>query len=105
MTISPQQVKERLEAGEELRLIDVREPSEFRTARIHGAELLPMGSVPQALDDLLQESHSIVVFCHHGVRSLHVVNWLRKNGVENCLSMEGGIDRWSSEIDRSVPRY
>ena len=47
----------------------------------------------------------VVVFCHHGIRSLQVVNWLHEQGVTNCLSMAGGIDRWSAEIDAGVPRY
>jgi rhodanese-related sulfurtransferase len=45
------------------------------------------------------------VFCHHGVRSLHVVNWLRGHGIENAQSMQGGIDAWSRRIDPTVPRY
>ncbi|MBZ5593839.1 MAG: hypothetical protein LAP39_16495 [Acidobacteriia bacterium] len=92
-------------AGEELRLVDVRELFEFQQARIEGAELIPMRSVPQALSSLESEEKPIVVFCHHGMRSLQVVGWLREQGVENCTSMAGGIDRWSLEIDRSVPRY
>jgi len=47
----------------------------------------------------------LVVFCHHGVRSLQVVNWLRQQGVENCQSMSGGIDLWSLNVDPQVPRY
>lgn len=98
-------MKRRLDAGEKLQLIDVREPFEVQQARIDGAELIPMRSVPQALSSLKREENPIVVFCHHGMRSLQVVSWLREQGVENCTSMAGGIDRWSAEIDRSVPRY
>jgi rhodanese-related sulfurtransferase len=105
MEISPQEVKRRLSAGEQLRLIDVREPFEFHRARIDGAELIPMGSVPQSLPLFEKEEKPIVVFCHHGIRSLQVVSWLRGQGVENCVSMAGGIDRWSLEIDPKVPRY
>ena len=105
MQITPQQVKQRLDAGERLRLIDVREPSELQQARIEGADLIPMGTVPQALGLFENEDAPIVVLCHHGVRSLRVVSWLREQGVENCVSLEGGIDRWSREIDPSVPRY
>ncbi len=47
----------------------------------------------------------LILFCHHGVRSLHVAAWLRERGVENAQSMAGGIDQWSREIDPSVPRY
>jgi len=64
-----------------------------------------MREVPNALPELEGEEKPIVVFCHHGMRSLQVVAWLREHGVENCLSMAGGIDRWSLEIDPAVPRY
>ena len=47
----------------------------------------------------------LIVYCHHGVRSLNAVQWLREQGIENCQSMSGGIDRWSCEIDPSVARY
>jgi adenylyltransferase/sulfurtransferase len=105
MTITPREVKERAGAGENLRLIDVREEDEHRTACIEGAELIPMGSIPHALEKLRNYREPLVFFCHHGIRSLKVVSWLRKNGIRNCLSMDGGIDRWSLEIDRTVPRY
>ncbi len=105
LEINPQDVKRRIDAGEKLRLIDVREPHELRQAGIPGADLIPMREVPNALPELQGEEKPIVVFCHHGMRSLQVVAWLREHGVEDCLSMAGGIDRWSLEIDASVPRY
>jgi rhodanese-related sulfurtransferase len=98
-------VKARLEAGERVRLIDVREPVEYLAAKIEGAELIPMRSMQQHLEDLEDADESLIVFCHHGVRSLNVVYWLREQGIENCQSMSGGIDAWSLEIDASVPRY
>lgn len=105
MEITPQDVQRRLSAGEKLRLIDVREPFEFQQARIEGAELIPMRTVPKALALFEEEENPIVVFCHHGMRSLQVVGWLREQGVANCSSMAGGIDRWSLEVDPNVPRY
>ena len=105
MEIAPGEVRRQIDSGETLRLIDVREPFEFEQARIDGAELIPMRSVPQALSRFEEEENPIVVFCHHGMRSLQVVAWLREQGVENCTSMAGGIDRWSVEIDPKVPRY
>jgi len=105
MEISPAEVKARMEAGEALRLIDVREPEEHRICRIEGAELIPMRSIPQHLQELDAEGPPLVVFCHHGVRSLSVVDWLRRQGVEECQSMAGGIDLWSALVDPSVPRY
>jgi rhodanese-related sulfurtransferase len=107
LEISPQDVQHRLQSGDKLALIDVREPGEFQIARIAGAELIPMRTVPAELSRLdAQSGHSpLIVLCHHGVRSLHVVHWLREHGVPACQSMAGGIDRWSLEIDPSIPRY
>ncbi len=105
--IAPAEVKLLLDAGAKLALVDVREPMEFQIARIAGAELIPMADIPAALPHLesLADDAKLVVFCHHGVRSLGVVNWLRSQGVEDCASMAGGIDRWSLEVDPSIPRY
>ena len=88
-----------------MRLVDVREQHEHRQAHIDGTELIPMKTVAQALPSLEEEEAPLIVFCHHGMRSLQVVQWLRQQGVENCSSMQGGIDRWSLEIDPAVPRY
>jgi rhodanese-related sulfurtransferase len=105
--VTPQEVQHRLNAGEKLFLVDVREPSEFAQARLATAELIPMRTVPAELSrlDASADEGTLIVFCHHGVRSLNVVNWLREQGVSTCQSMAGGIDRWSREIDPAVPRY
>jgi len=105
--ITPQEVHQRVVAGEKIILVDVREPSEFSVAHIAGAELIPMRQVPAELSRLEGQADvaTLIVYCHHGVRSLNVVNWLRQQGVDACQSMAGGIDRWSLEIDPNVPRY
>jgi rhodanese-related sulfurtransferase len=103
--IDPSEVKRRLDAGENMRLIDVREPFEHQQSHIEGTELIPMRSVPQALDSLRAGKGRLVLFCHHGMRSLQVTQWLRRQGLEDCVSMAGGIDRWSVEVDPAVPRY
>jgi len=107
LEIAPRDVKQRLNAGERIQLIDVREPAEHAISRIAEADLIPMGGVPSQLQRLeaAADDNLLVVFCHHGVRSLNVVSWLRQRGVENCQSMAGGIERWSEDIDTSVPRY
>jgi rhodanese-related sulfurtransferase len=107
LEITPRDVKQRLDAGEKLALVDVREPAEFQLARISGGELIPMRTVPgelQRLNTLARET-LLVVYCHHGVRSLNVVQWLRDQGVSACQSMAGGIDRWSRDVDPSVALY
>lgn len=105
--ITPREVKQKLDAGDRILLVDVREPMEHQICSIDGAHLIPMNTVPARLQALeaAGEEALVVVFCHHGMRSLSVVNWLRQQGVENCQSMAGGIERWSVEIDPAVPRY
>jgi rhodanese-related sulfurtransferase len=105
--VTPQAARERLNNTKQATLIDVREPVEFALARIEGAELIPMGSIPAELQKLegLSDSGDLLILCHHGVRSLQVPLWLRARGIENCYSVAGGIDRWSCEVDPAIPRY
>jgi len=107
LEITVREVKQHLDAGKTLHMIDVREPHEFATAKIEGAVLVPMRTVPAELQDLATKAAEapLIVFCHHGMRSLNVVHWLREQGVENCASMAGGIDAWSATVDPTVPRY
>ena len=104
LEITPRQVKDRLDRGEKLFLVDVREPHEHALCRIEGAVLIPMGTIPANLQKL-DADEDVICFCHHGMRSLDVANWLRHQGVPSAKSMAGGIDRWSTEIDPTVPRY
>ena len=107
LELSPQEVQSRVANGDRLVWIDVREPEEFAMTRIDGAQLLPMQSVPAELQRLerLADNATLVLLCHHGVRILQAASWLRQQGVDNCFSLTGGIDRWSREIDPSVARY
>ena len=99
--ISPQQAKTELNAGAQL--LDVREPWEVSVASIGGLNI-PMGDIPARLQELDPDEH-IIVLCHMGVRSLNVTAWLRQQGFDRVQSVRGGIDRWSREVDTSVPRY
>lgn len=103
--ITVSEVKRRLDAGEVLNLIDVREPEEHQICRIGDATLIPMRQISQQLERLEEATAPLIVFCHHGVRSLNVVAWLREQGWPDCQSMAGGIDAWSREVDPGVPRY
>jgi rhodanese-related sulfurtransferase len=87
------------------RLIDVREPWEFATAHIEGSLHLPMGEVPTRAHKELDIDERLVVVCHHGVRSMNVTAWLRRQGFERAQSLHGGIDAWSAEVDPKVARY
>jgi len=87
------------------RFIDVREPWEVETAHIDGSLVMPMGEVPARAHQELDPDERLVIFCHHGQRSLNVAVWLRNQGFEQAQSMRGGIDAWSAELDPTVPRY
>lgn len=101
LEISPQEVHRH---RAELALLDCREADEAAYCRIDGALHIPMTEIPARLAEL-QPQADIVVYCHHGVRSLHVAHFLRNQGFSRTRSMSGGIDAWSIEIDPSVPRY
>lgn len=103
-SISPLELAERLKNGEEVNLVDVREPLEYETARIVGAKLLPLSRFNEWINDLNPENE-IIVMCHHGIRSANLCMFLIRNGFEKVLNLEGGIDLWSKEVDETVPRY
>jgi rhodanese-related sulfurtransferase len=103
--ITPEEVKAKLDQQDRFTLVDVREPWEIATAGIAGAKLMPMGEVPSRAHQELDPEESIVVLCHHGVRSMNVTVWLRQQGFEKAQSMNGGIDAWSRRVDPTVPRY
>ena len=104
LEILPGEVKQRLDRGEKFLFVDVREPHEHAICHIEGSVLIPMGTIPANLQKL-DTDEDVICFCHHGMRSLDVANWLRSCGVSSARSMAGGIDRWSVEIDHKVPRY
>jgi sulfur-carrier protein adenylyltransferase/sulfurtransferase len=102
--MSPHELKRRMDAGEPLELIDVREPFEYEIARIDGAKLFPLGEITERLDELKREQ-PIVVHCHSGKRSAQAVRLLQQRGFANVYNLEGGIDAWSDQIDSNVPKY
>ena len=103
-SVSPKEFSERLEKGEKVKFIDVREPNEYEIARVEQAELLPLSRFNEWIGALKPEDE-IVVMCHHGVRSANVCMFLVRNDFENVSNLEGGIDLWSIEVDAKVPRY
>jgi len=103
-TITPTEFAERTARGEVVRLIDVREREEFELARIEGAELLPLSRFQEWAGTLNAEDE-IVVMCHHGIRSAQVCAYLAGQGFTKMVNLAGGIERWSWEVDRSIPRY
>ncbi|MBI3450071.1 MAG: hypothetical protein HY049_14305 [Acidobacteria bacterium] len=102
--ISPKELKSILDSGAKILLLDVRQPEEVQAAAIGGATNIPMGEVPYRMDEL-DKGASIVVYCHHGMRSQQITQLLRMRGFSDVRNLTGGIDAWSVEIDRKTPRY
>lgn len=103
--ISPQALKAKLDAGEPVFLVDVREPEEYAICRLPGGVLISMGEVVGRLDEIQAADAPVVVYCHHGIRSLRAVGFLRANGIPDAVSLAGGTDAWSTQVDPTVPRY
>ena len=102
--LSPRELAARLARGDPVELIDVREPYEYQIARLPSARLVPLGSFERALSTL-DRDRDIVVHCHHGMRSAAAVELLRARGFRRVWNLAGGIDRWSDEVDPTVPKY
>ncbi len=102
--ISPKELKTRLDKGDTLILVDVRENWEYSLAKIDGSVLIPLGTLPQSLAQLNRNSE-IIAICHHGMRSADATNFLLQQGFPNVKNLVGGIDAWSTQVDGAVPRY
>ena len=106
LEITVAEVKEKLDAGEPVHLLDVREPEEIAICSLPGAESIPMMQLFTGLKRTEAAPDSlIVVLCHHGVRSLEATRLLQMQGFANVKSMAGGIDAWAEQIDPAMTRY
>lgn len=103
-TITPQELKGRLDTGDKIFLLDVREDWEYSLAKIEGSVLVPLGTLPQSLEKIDREAE-IVAYCHHGMRSADATGFLLQQGFPHVKNLVGGIDAWAVQVDASVPRY
>ncbi|MGD0802006.1 MAG: rhodanese-like domain-containing protein [Terracidiphilus sp.] len=101
--ITVKELKERIDTGEDLYILDVREPFEYQIAQI-GGRLIPMTEVPRRLAEIDRE-REVIVHCHHGVRSQRVAEFLKQSGYARVVNLAGGIDAWSEQIDPKLARY
>ena len=102
--ISAQELQREWERNSDLLVIDVREPHEYEITHIQGAVLIPLGELPDRLNEL--DGHrEIVTHCHHGARSLKALEILKAAGFSKVRSLRGGIDAWAVNVDPSLPRY
>jgi len=103
--ITATELKQRMDSGDDLQIIDVREPNEYQTARIPGTTLIPLGEVVGRRGEI-DESRETVVHCKGGVRSAKAIEALQRAGFKGrLLNLKGGITAWSNEVDPSVPKY
>jgi adenylyltransferase/sulfurtransferase len=102
--VTAKQLAERLARGEDLVLVDVREPHELAIARFPNALHVPMREIPARMRELPTD-RTVVLACHHGNRSQRVLEFLKQQGWTRLQNLTGGIDSWSREVDTSVPRY
>lgn len=110
LEVTPRAVRQAMHAGPDaLVVVDCRRPDEWAVARIEGAVLIPLSELERRADELEDDNggraRPIVVYCHHGRRSLRATSMLRAVGFTDVRSMAGGIDLWSIDIDAAVPRY
>lgn len=99
-------VARRRAEGAKFLLLDCRQQDEWNQVHIDGATLIPMGEIPARLEELADyRDEDVIVYCHHGGRSMRVTHWLREQGFPKAQSLAGGIDRWAVEVDSALPRY
>lgn len=107
LEITPTELKAKLDNSDRnVHLVDVREPEELAFCNLEGAQHIPMLQLFTGLQAPRAEPETeIVVFCHHGVRSLEAAKYLRLNGFANARSLAGGLEAWADDVDPSLPRY
>jgi adenylyltransferase/sulfurtransferase len=104
-TITVSELKAKMDAGEDIQLIDVRQPDEYAFAKIDGAKLIPLGEVITRMDEI-DATRQTVIHCKMGGRSAKAIEALERSGFTGNLSnLVGGITAWSNEVDPSVPKY
>jgi rhodanese-related sulfurtransferase len=105
-SLSPTELAARLTTESSPHLLDVRDVEEHQFVALPGSKLIPLREIPQRVDEIEPwKNEEIVVYCHHGIRSQHAIGWLRQQGFTKLRNLTGGIDRWTSEVDPSLPRY
>jgi sulfur-carrier protein adenylyltransferase/sulfurtransferase len=102
--ITPRDLKARLERGDDLFILDVREPHEVQICSLKNGHLVPLGDLPRRIAEL-DKSREIVAYCRSGRRSADAVEFLQQNGFNKISNLKGGILAWSDEVDPSVPKY
>jgi molybdopterin/thiamine biosynthesis adenylyltransferase/rhodanese-related sulfurtransferase len=102
--VTVEELKERLDSGEEVFILDVRNPEEYQICRIASSTLLPLPTLPQRFGEL-DPSREMIVHCKSGMRSRKAIRFLREQGFARLRNLQGGILAWAERIDPTMPRY
>ena len=106
LQISPTELAAKLRSAQPPHLLDVREPEEHQLVALPNSTLIPLGELPHRADEIeAWKDDEIVVYCHHGIRSLNAIGQLKRFGFGKLRNLAGGIDRWTAEVDSTLPRY
>ena len=98
------QAKELREKNPSIQFLDVREPEEVEIGHISGTLHIPLNFIPNSLEKIPKDV-TLIVYCHHGMRSMKAVEYLKAKGFDNVVNLAGGIHEWSTKIDPTIPTY
>ncbi len=102
--ITVTELKNKLDRGEDIQLIDVREPEEYEICHLPSV-LIPLGSLPKNVDQIATEK-PVVFICHHGFRSAQAIQYLaQRHGFSNLINLKGGVHAWAEQVDPTMPTY
>ncbi|CAN5586827.1 hypothetical protein BH20ACI4_BH20ACI4_17980 [soil metagenome] len=103
--ITVTELKQKMDNGEDIELIDVRQPDEYAFAKIEGAKLIPLGEIMKRMDEI-DDTKEVIVQCKSGGRSGRAIEAMQRAGFKGELkNLKGGITAWSNEVDSSIPKY
>jgi len=104
--MTPRELAVKLQSSQPPRLLDVRQPEEHALVSLPNSTLIPLGELLSRVDEIeTWRDEEVVVYCHHGIRSAQAVAQLRAMGFMNVENLSGGIDRWTDDVEPTLPRY
>ena len=103
-SISAKELNELIKSVEKIQIVDVREHFEWEICHIEGALNIPMNLIVESIDKISKDI-TTVIMCHHGVRSMNVIQYLESKGCKNLINLEGGIHAWATDVDKSMSTY
>lgn len=103
-SISAKELNELINSAENIQIIDVREYFEWNICHIEGALNIPMNLIIESIDKISKDIITVII-CHHGTRSMNVINYLESIGYKNLINLDGGIHAWSTDVDKTMSTY